>query len=230
MKNYKAVLFDLDGTLRTSQPEGFEAFAEYAGRVGLALSKEQIRFVEREAHAYWAGTRADDDMARYDQREFWVNYNRLLLHSIDIKDQDHCADQINDLFDEYDPIDVIFADTRVVLKQLKAENYIVGLVSNRSEDLAPHVERYGLTEFFDFTLSAGQAKCYKPAPAIFEKALAMAGNIAPQESVYVGDNFFADVVGARNAGMHVILVDPRNIFANDYEIRVRHLRDILKLL
>ena len=58
----------------------------------------------------------------------------------------------------------------------------------------------------------------------------MAGNIAPQESVYVGDNFFADVVGARNVGMHVILVDPRNIFANDYEIRVRHLRDILKLL
>ena len=230
MKKYKAVLFDLDGTLRTSQPEGFEAFVEYASRVGLALTKDQIYCVEREAHRYWSGTRADEDMAHYDQREFWVNYNRLLLHAIGIKDQDDSAHQINDLFDEYDPIDVIFADSRVVLKTLKAEGYTVGLVSNREEDLAPLVEKYGLTEFFDFTLSAGQAGCYKPAPGIFEKALIMAGNIAAPDAVYVGDNYFADVVGARNVGMHVVLVDPRNIFADHYNYRVRHLRDVLKLI
>lgn len=230
MKKYKAILFDLDGTLRTSQPEGFEAFVEYAGRVGVALNKEQIRCVEREAHRYWSGNRADEDMAHYDQREFWVNYNRLLLQAIGIDDQGQYASQINDLFDEYDPIDVIFADTRVVLKQLKADGYTVGLVSNREHDLAPLVETYGLTEFFDFTLSAGQAGCYKPAPAIFETALALAGNIPAQEAVYVGDNYFADVVGARNVGMHVVLVDPRNIFADHYNYRVRHLRDVLKLI
>ena len=230
MKKYKAILFDLDGTLRANLPEGFEAFAEYAGRVGLALSGEQVRCVEREAHRYWSGNRADEDMARYDQREFWVNYNRLLLYAIGITNCPDCARQINDFFDDYDPIDVIFADTRVVLKQLNADGYVVGLVSNREEALTSLVEQYGLSEFFHFTLSAGQAKCYKPAPKIFLQALQMAGNIAPEQAVYVGDNYFAEVLGARNIGMHVILVDPRNIFAQDYDIRVRHLRDVLKLI
>jgi phosphoglycolate phosphatase-like HAD superfamily hydrolase len=41
-RQYRAILFDLDGTLRANQPEGFEAFIEYAGRVGLALSDSQI--------------------------------------------------------------------------------------------------------------------------------------------------------------------------------------------
>ncbi len=230
MKKHQAVLFDLDGTLRASLPEGVEAFVEYAGRVGLALNDEQVRCVEREAHRYWSGTRADEDMAKYDQREFWVNYNRLLLHAIGIIDCAECASQINDFFDEYDPIDVIYADTRVVLKQLKQDGYIVGLVSNRLEDLGPLVEKYGLTEFFHFTLSAGQAGCYKPDPGIFQMALQKAGDIAPGQAVYVGDNYFADVVGARSIGMHVVLVDPRNIFADHYDVRVRHLRDVLKLI
>lgn len=230
MKKHQAVLFDLDGTLRASLPEGVEAFVEYAGRVGLALSGEQVRCVEREAHRYWSGTRADEDMAKYDQREFWVNYNRLLLHAIGIIDCAECASQINDFFDEYDPIDVIYADTRVVLKQLNQDGYTVGLVSNRLEDLGPLVEKYGLSEFFHFTLSAGQAGCYKPAPGIFQMALKKAGDIPPEQAVYVGDNYFADVVGARSIGMHVVLVDPRNIFVDHYDVRVRHLRDVLKLI
>ena len=51
-RTYKAILFDLDGTLRANQPEGFEAFVIYAGQVGLTLSEEQIKICEREAHRY----------------------------------------------------------------------------------------------------------------------------------------------------------------------------------
>lgn len=78
-RRYAAVLFDLDGTLRANQPEGVEAFVEYAGRVGLALTEHQIKICEREAHRYWASARVDTDIARFDQRGFWVNYNQLLL-------------------------------------------------------------------------------------------------------------------------------------------------------
>ncbi|PJF47114.1 MAG: HAD family hydrolase [Chloroflexi bacterium] len=230
-RRYRAVLFDLDGTLRANQPEGFEAFVEYAGRVGIALTEEQIKICEREAHRYWASDRVDADMARYDQRGFWVNYNQILLNAMNVaRDCADCAHRIQDLFDGYDPQDVVFADTRPVLQALHDAGYTLGLVSNREEPLEPFAEQYGIRQFFAFMLSAGQAGCYKPDPRIFYRALELAGNVPPSKAVYIGDNFFADVIGALNVGMDAILIDPRNVFERYYTTRVRRLRDVLSLI
>src|SRR5512140_2435012 len=86
-RKYQAILFDLDGTLRANMPEGVEAFIEYAARVGIALTAAQVEAIEREVHRYWAdGALVTDHLARYDQRGFWVNYNRVLLASVGIND------------------------------------------------------------------------------------------------------------------------------------------------
>lgn len=229
-RRYAAVLFDLDGTLRANQPEGFEAFVEYAGRVGLQLTDHQIKICEREAHRYWASARVDADIARFDQRGFWVNYNQLLLDAMNAgHDIGDCAHRIQDLFEDYQPQDVVFADARPVLQSLRDDGYTLGLVSNRDENLQPRAEAYGLAEFFDFTLSAGEAACFKPDPRIFYRALEMASATA-SETVYVGDNFFADVVGALNIGMDAILIDPHDVFERYYAVRVKQLRDVLPLI
>jgi putative hydrolase of the HAD superfamily len=230
-RTYKAILFDLDGTLRANQPEGFEAFVTYASQVGLTLSEEQIKICEREAHRYWASDRVDADMARYDQRGFWVNYNQILLNAMNVAHLcEDCAERIQDLFDAYDPQDVVLPDSRPVLQALRAAGYILGLVSNREEPLDACAAHYGIGEFFHFTLSAGQAGCYKPDPRIFYQALALAGNLAPAEAVYIGDNYFADVIGALNVGMDAILVDPRDVFERYYPVRVKRLREVLDLI
>lgn len=230
-RRYTAVLFDLDGTLRANQPEGFEAFVEYAGRVGIALNEAQIKMCEREAHRYWASARVDNDLARYDQRGFWVNYNQTLLNAMNVaQDCSDCAHRIQDLFDAYDPQDMVFADTRPVLTTLRDAGLTLGLVSNRDIPLEPLADQYGIAEFFAFMLSAGQAGCYKPEPCIFYKALSRAGDPEPGETVYVGDNFFADVIGALNVGMDAILIDPRDVFERHYAKRVKHLRDVLDLI
>jgi putative hydrolase of the HAD superfamily len=229
-RRYAAVLFDLDGTLRANQPEGFEAFVEYAGRVGLALTDHQIKICEREAHRYWASARVDADIARFDQRSFWVNYNQLMLDAMNAGHNiGECAHRIQDLFEDYQPQDMLFGDARPLLQTLCEDGYTVGLVSNRDENLLPRVEAYGLAEFFDFTLSAGQAACFKPDPRIFYMALEMA-NARVEETVYIGDNFFADVVGALTIGMDAILIDPRDVFARYYGTRVKQLRDVLPLI
>jgi FMN phosphatase YigB (HAD superfamily) len=231
-RKYTAVLFDLDGTLRASLPEGFEAFVEFAGRVGLSLSSEQVATVEREAHRYWGGRQVDKDMIRYDQRKFWINYNQLLLGAIGATDCADCAEKINDLYDEYDPVDVIFADSRVVLKTLREQGYIIGLVSNREGGLWPMMESYGLAEFIHFTLAGGEIKSYKPNEPIFLKALEMASEvygapISASQALYVGDNYFADVEGSRGVGMDSVLIDHRNVFASFDAVRVKRLRDVL---
>jgi putative hydrolase of the HAD superfamily len=52
---------------------------------------------------------------------------------------------------------------------------------------------------------------FKPEPEIFGHALRRL-NLTAQEALYVGDNYYADVVGARRAGLRPVLYDPRGIF------------------
>ncbi|MCW1969891.1 MAG: HAD family hydrolase [Anaerolineae bacterium] len=232
MSKYKAILFDLDGTLRANLPEGFEVFVEYAALVGIQLNDEQMRAVEREAHRYWANAvQVDNDLMRYDKREFWVNYNRNLLTAVGAPPCDNCEAHIQDLFDtHYDPQDVLFADTFTVLEKLRSDGFTLGLVTNRTGEVDTYATKLRIREYFHFTLTGGQANSYKPNPAIFHQALRMAGNIPPEQTLYIGDNYFADVCGARGVGMDAVLIDPRNCFVGMHPNRVRHLRDVLKYI
>jgi putative hydrolase of the HAD superfamily len=228
---YSAVLFDLDGTLRANQPEGVEVFIEYAARVGYALTEDQVRQCERAVHRYWAdGAQVADHLSRYDERGFWVNYNRLLLNAVGVHAEAGVADKIQDEFESYAPQDVVFADTTLVLQSLRQAGYVVGLVSNRDHELDTLATQYGFRQYLDFTLSGGQARSFKPDSRIFRLALQMAGDLPAAQVVYVGDNYYADVVGALNVGMDAILVDPHDIFREEYSKRVRALKEVLALI
>ena len=68
-----------------------------------------------------------------------------------------------------------------------------------------------MVPYFAFSLAGGEVNTYKPGPEIFQHACKRLP-VKPQDAAYVGDNYFADVVGARRAGMTPILYDPRSIF------------------
>ena len=51
----------------------------------------------------------------------------------------------------------------------------------------------------------------KPDPRIFQLGLDAAGT-TPGETVYVGDSYFVDVVGARAAGLGAVLFDPGRVW------------------
>jgi putative hydrolase of the HAD superfamily len=65
--------------------------------------------------------------------------------------------------------------------------------------------------YFDWLVAAGEVGVSKPDPAIFHLALERAGAPADQ-AVYVGDNYWADVVGAQRAGLRPVLLDPHRLF------------------
>jgi putative hydrolase of the HAD superfamily len=58
---------------------------------------------------------------------------------------------------------------------------------------------------FDHVLSSERARSCKPAPGIFEQALASAG-CAPGEALFVGDSLFHDVGGANALGLRSVLI------------------------
>jgi putative hydrolase of the HAD superfamily len=52
---------------------------------------------------------------------------------------------------------------------------------------------------------------FKPETLIFERALELAGTSA-HETMYIGDNYFADIVGSRRAGLTPVHYDPIRLF------------------
>jgi putative hydrolase of the HAD superfamily len=79
------------------------------------------------------------------------------------------------------------------------------VVSNWDVSLPDVLARTGLAPLLDGVITSAGAGSRKPAAAIFERALALAGCSAP-EAVHVGDSLEEDVAGARAAGIQAVLV------------------------
>jgi len=72
-------------------------------------------------------------------------------------------------------------------------------VSNAdTKDLLSAVERHRLR--FACVITSEDARCYKPDPAIFERALAAMGT-TPDRVLHAGDSLHADIGGARKLGL-----------------------------
>lgn len=212
----RAILFDLDGTLRYSVPSGYDTFIDILKDLGYALDDEQRREGERWTHFYWSIAPemiSDFDELGADTPAFWMRYAQRQIEALRIGNcPTELAEKVNALMTErYRPIDTVPDDVRPTLLDLRARGIKLALVSNRSEVLAPVAEALGLLDLFDLTLSAGEAGCWKPAPGIFLHALKQLA-VEPADAVYVGDNYHADVEGARNAGLTPILIDPRRLY------------------
>ena len=61
-----------------------------------------------------------------------------------------------------------------------------------------------MLRFFDDMAFSDEVGFYKPAPEIFEHALAGLGDVAPADAAHVGDRQRTDVGGALAAGMRAI--------------------------
>lgn len=213
----RAILFDLDGTLRHNEPDGFLMFAQCLAELGVTLTPEQLAHGERWTHYYWSVApelQEDIETLGPDTPEFWQRYAERQVAAFNLEGQTALAHQVNALFAErYKPVNRVPEDVAPTLRRLREAGYILGLVSNRVGPLEGVAVELGLAEFMHFTLSAGQVGAWKPAPEIFLRALALAG-CAPAEAAYVGDNYYADIEGARGAGLCPILIDPRGLFAD----------------
>ena len=67
----------------------------------------------------------------------------------------------------------------------------------------------------------------KPHPAIFQAAIKSMGAIAA-ESIYVGDIYSVDYLGARAVGMDAMLLDASGTYAHQYLPRVESLAEFAK--
>ncbi len=212
----KAIFFDLDGTLRLNLPSGGEFFADYAIQLGLPATHEDRLRAMRWEHFYWANSAElkADKVAFPEDRLFWNMYARRQLVALGASNQQAAdlAPRINEyMFQAYKPKSVVPQDVLRLLPVLKEGGYVLGVLSNREKPFQQEIEALGLASYFALALAGGEVNMWKPEPYLFVHACQRLG-VPPTEAMYVGDNYFADVVGARRAGLQPVLYDPRGVF------------------
>lgn len=217
VNDIQVILFDLDGTLRFNRPASFDVFLRHAVSLGATDDQETHRQVIRWTHYYWAQSpELAVDLAKYGELNdaFWTNYavHCLILLGQPAEQAAILAPEMNRYMNtEHQPEDWIPEDVPNTLGALKNAGFRLGVLSNRDESVNAYLEQIGLSQYFELCLVAGEIAAWKPDPQSFRHALQRLG-LAAQQVVYVGDNYFADILGAEAAGIWPVLYDPTGIF------------------
>ncbi len=230
-RKYTTVIFDLDGTLRVSNPRFMDALTRHLADIGYPFAEDQRQVLERWVHYYWArSAELRNDLRVHGESQLWLRFMYRLLHLAGHPVTMEEAQQVvMSFFEVYHPESVLMPDVLDVLDTLHASGVRMGVLSNRHHPFNEELEQLGIAHYFQFAVAAGETGYWKPDPRIFQVALQRVG-IDPQQSVYIGDNYYADVLGAQSAGLDAILVNDRRLFHNVDCPKVRSLREIIPLV
>jgi putative hydrolase of the HAD superfamily len=101
---------------------------------------------------------------------------------------------------------VVYDEVPAALRALRDAGHRLVVVSNWDVSLHEMLRTTGLDALVDGAISSAEAGAAKPAPAIFERALALAGASGGERGVHAGDSVACDVAGALAAGLEPVLV------------------------
>jgi putative hydrolase of the HAD superfamily len=226
----RAVLFDVFGTLMPYKDlPRHQILSRRANLAGMAITPERMKAAldtmecQNQAFAI-AGQLSGENVAR--DRAYWVaTFGKLLSIAGVAGDTCPAATVMCDTFllteDFY-----LDAETLPLLRGLKQEGLIVGVISNAPKGLAKTLEKYGILQEVAIAVGSQDVGIEKPDPAIFRFALDRLG-LTPAQAAYVGDEYMTDARAAQAVGMLGIFLDRHNNRPVSDLPRITRLSDLL---
>lgn len=154
---------------------------------------------------------------------FWHIYYSRLLAALEVPQDGFRADlvsrtRISANWREIRP------GTREALQRL-GKHHRLAVISNADGKIAEVLARCGIADCFETITDSGIVGKEKPHPAIFAAAVGSLG-VSPGESIYVGDVYSVDYLGATRFGMQSILFDVAGAYRDRNLPRVESLEEL----
>ncbi len=134
---------------------------------------------------------------------FWWTFHTYLLE--ELGEETGIRDALVENTQNSANWDQILPGTRDALDRI-GQNFRIAVISNADGGIERVLSRCGIANCFESITDSGIVGVEKPRAEIFEAAL-NAMQARADESLYVGDVYSVDYVGARNAGMQAVLLD-----------------------
>ncbi len=205
-KAVKTIFFDVGNTLLFPNRERIHA--PLTAR-GITPRAEHLRDLECRTKNKFDGMMTSNGST--DHSFWWMFYSQLLSEmQVEVEDKDKVEDDA--LRDElvagirtsanWDQILPGSADNLRAI----GERYAIAVISNADGRIEDVLRRCGIADCFQTITDSGLVGFEKPHPEIFRRALSSI-NATAGESLYVGDVYSVDYLGATAAGMQAILMD-----------------------
>jgi putative hydrolase of the HAD superfamily len=213
----KVVFFDVGNTLLFPNRERIHAPLTERG---FTPDAEHLRDLECRTKNRFDGLMVADGAA--DHSFWWMFYSRL-LSEIGLED-DAVRDQLVTGVRNSANWDQIHPGTAEQLHDI-GKRYRIAVISNADGGIEDVLDRCGIARCFRTITDSGVVGHEKPHPEIFRQAL-KSMNAAPEESLYVGDVYSVDYLGATGAGMHAVLMDVAGAYRDKGVPRVESLAEL----
>ncbi|HEV1997925.1 MAG TPA: HAD-IA family hydrolase, partial [Candidatus Dormibacteraeota bacterium] len=163
-------------------------------------------------------------------REFWSEYNHVVLGGLGV-DADKLAPLTEAIYTTAWSAESwqAFPDAIPALAALREMGIRLAIVSNFVDTLPELCVRSGIDGYFDVVVASVDVGAMKPDPRIWGVALRRLG-VQPEDAWHIGDNYWADVMGARAAGLTPVLVDREGLVPNPDCARVGGLEELVALV
>jgi HAD superfamily hydrolase (TIGR01509 family) len=217
----KFIFFDVGNTLLFPNRERIHA---PLARRGFVPDAEHLRDLECRTKNQFdeAMTGAMKANGSTDHGFWWMFYTQLLA-GIGLND-DVIRDQLVAAIRNSGNWDTIRPGTAEQLREL-GEQYRLAVISNADGKIENVLRKCGIADCFRTITDSGLVGYEKPHPEIFRKAM-LSMNAAPTESLYVGDVYSVDYLGATGAGMQAILMDVPGAYRDKGVPRVESLEEL----
>lgn len=199
LNEFDIFLFDFDGTLFDTLESSIYVFEEAYKHIGIKVNH--------------------DEVLGYTREPIPNSYKRLVGS---MEGYPSFIKDIDDLVHSQKVVDMtkIYSETAEILKFLKANKKIVGIVtSNSKKHVIDILNKFGLSSYFDVIVGNKEAPNPKPSPEPILKALELLGEHNKEKVVYIGDAL-NDAIAATNAGVTPILLDRLNEFSEYKQYRI----------
>jgi HAD superfamily hydrolase (TIGR01549 family) len=202
----KGVFFDAAQTLFDLHPSYAGAFAEVCCDFGYSVSAENVAAVlPAIKHQELERIRRGEGLCVTPETliERWVNLNHQIFTSVGVDgDAQSLAEEMERRF-ETGKYSRLYPETNATIALLAKAGYRMGIISNGTVGMKNCIEYLGLNQLMEFVLVSAIEGWEKPAPAMFERAIVLTG-LAPDEILFIGDNYVCDIEGAAAVGMGVV--------------------------
>ena len=208
---YTALLLDLDHTLLDSDASEVQAFEHALAGAGIVEPGRYLPAYHQINRALWAQVERGEITPAHLRT---TRFARLIETTGIEASPEALADAFAHGLGAYGEL---YPGVREVLDVLVAEPGVsLALVTNGlSEVVRTRIERLDLGRYFEVIAISSELGTAKPAPAIFEFALAGLGSPAKASVLMVGDSLTSDIQGGRNAGIATCWYNPHGRSGGD---------------
>ena len=202
----QAILFDMNGTLRSREPHPETQQAAIARlRHLLGMPEAGIDFWDeltrrQKAYSHWA----QQGLKQLSEQEIWAEW---MLPDLPRRQVEQNAAELMLAWQERKGRAVPKPGAGETIRVLRQRGYRLGLISNTMStlDIPRCLAAFGWQDFFEVVILSVDIRVRKPSPEPFLEA-ARKLSLAPSQCAYIGNRLSKDIAGCRQAGYALGLV------------------------